>query len=334
MDQPKVSIIVPVHNAGSYFEKCLTSLVNQTLKEIEIILVLDRPTDGSDKIAEVFASRDSRIKLIYNDENLHTGLSRNKGMKVASGAYIGFHDHDDYSEPSMYELLYNKASQENLEVVRCNFFCVYTSQSDPDIKIEEYKYPDASTDASNKEWVYKNVCNDKVSCVIWNHIYKADFLHQNNLQFLDSRNICSEDSIFFLEVYNKINKIGIVPDYLYYHVFHLSNTGKAYNYRSIKNRMSFFEGLYSFLKRNNVSEDKSHFFLSENVARSLYSGSRQALILFPFKKAISEIQYIRKNELMMKCINYLYKKKNRTTLFQLKPTIIIFLFTIKLLGKK
>ncbi len=194
MEQPKVSIIVPVHNAGKYLEKCLTSIVSQTLKEIEIILVLDCPTDGSNNIAEGFAAKDKRIVLIYNSENLHTGISRNKGIEAAKGKYIGFFDHDDYCEPNMYELLYQKAEEDCLDVVRCNFLCVYKVKSE---YVEEgYKYPDNSTNVTDKEWFYENVCSDKISCVIWNHLYKADFLKQNGLSFLDSRNICSEDSIF------------------------------------------------------------------------------------------------------------------------------------------
>ena len=79
MGTPKVSIIVPVYNAGSYFSKLLDSLTGQTLKEIEIILVLDCPTDGSDRVAEEYAARDGRIVLVRNRENLHVGFSRNEG---------------------------------------------------------------------------------------------------------------------------------------------------------------------------------------------------------------------------------------------------------------
>ena len=328
MSQPKVSIIIPVYNAGRFFEKCLTSLIDQTLREIEIILVLDCPTDGSNKVAEEFATKDNRIKLIYNEENLHTGLSRNKGMAIAQGEYIGFHDHDDYSEPTMYELLYNKAQQENLEVARCNFTCIYTSESGE--TVEQYKYPDISASVSNREWIYEYVSGDKVSCVIWNHIYKADFLRNNNLQFLDSRSVCSEDSIFFIEVYRLVKRFGVIPDYLYYHVFHSNNTGKIYNYRSVKNRVSFFEEIYSFLKKNGLNEEQCLPYLSRNAIRSLYSGARQALLLFSLKRALSEIRYAGKSKLIMDCINYLYKKENRPTLFQMKPTIIIFSFIMKL----
>ncbi|MBK5721416.1 glycosyltransferase [Dysgonomonas sp. Marseille-P4677] len=332
MNNPKISIIVPVHNAGEYLDKCLTSLVMQTLEDIEIILILDRPTDGSEKVAEIFAAKDNRIKLIYNEENLHTGLSRNKGLKIATGKYIGFHDHDDYSEPTMYELLYKKAEEHNFDVVRCNFSCIYNKNNT--IINEEYKYPDMSVDPSNKEWIYENVGNDTISCVIWNHIYRADFLAQHNIEFLDSRTICSEDSIFFIEVYKNLDRLGIVPKYLYYHVFHMNNTGKVYNYRSIKNRIAFFDELYLFMRKNNISEKQSRSFISKNIASSLYSGSRQALLLFPRKKAIEEIQYIRQNRLMMECIKNLYKKENLSILFSLKPTIIIFLFILNLFGKK
>lgn len=335
MNLPKVSIIIPVYNAGCYFEKCLDSLINQTLKEIEIILVIDCPTDGSDKIAEFYYSIDNRIKLIYNEENLHTGLSRNRGMNIARGKYIGFHDHDDYCEPNMYELLYQKAEQEKLDVVRCNFSCIYTNKTDTESKIEKYNYPSTPTHTSNKEWIYENVSNGNISCVIWNHIYNTDFLRHHSIIFLDSRSICSEDSLFFLEVYHSnTHKVGIVPEYLYYHIFHATNTGKIYDYRSIKNRISFFEELYAFLRQNEIGENKCLTFLSEHVIKSLYTGSRQALLLFPLKRAIAEIRHIKKSRLIKKCINFLYKKENSSILLHLKPTIIAFSLILKLSTKK
>ena len=78
---PKVSIIVPIYNAGKFLEKCLDTLVNQTLKDIEIILVLDCPTDGSDRIAREYAEKDPRIRLIINEQNLNIGLAAMKDLK-------------------------------------------------------------------------------------------------------------------------------------------------------------------------------------------------------------------------------------------------------------
>ena len=94
--QPKISIIVPVYNAGNYLRHCLDTLVNQTLRDIEIILIIDCPTDGSDEICREYAANDNRIVIINNVRNLHIGNSRNEGLKIAQGKYIGFSDHYAY----------------------------------------------------------------------------------------------------------------------------------------------------------------------------------------------------------------------------------------------
>lgn len=257
--------------------RCLDSLVSQTLKDIEIILVLDCPTDGSDKVACEYAKKDDRVVILENNDNLHTGLSRNRGIEIARGEYIGFHNHDDYSDPRMYELLYHQAKAEQLDVVRCDFNCFYRNSGVE--KIEPYSYPKVSYNVKDKEWIAEYVAGDKISCVIWNHIYNAKFLRENKINFLDSRQICSEDSIFFFQVYSKLNQLGVVSEYLYDHVFHQTNTGKIYDYRSIKNRIAFFDKLYTLLLSAGVSDSDAHKMLLENVARSFYTASRQALIL-------------------------------------------------------
>ncbi len=327
MSLPLISIIVPIHNAGSYLNKCLSSLINQTLEDIEIILVLDKPTDGSNKIAEEFASKDKRIKLLHNECNLHTGLSRNKGMDAACGEYIGFMDHDDYCEPSMLEKLYKRAKEKDSDIVRCNFSCIYTQNGVE--QTEQYDYPEESYEVSDKSWIYRRVSDNSISCVIWNHIYKREFLQKHSISFLDSRNICSEDSIFFLEAYHYCERFDTVLDYLYHHIFHTSNTGKAYNYRSIKNRIAFFEKLQSILLQYNVDEDNIKAYMSQNELRSLYSGARQALDNLPMKDAVKEIRAIGNNTIALDNTRYIYSWRNRQKLLQLKPTIIILFFIIK-----
>ena len=110
---PKVSVIVPVYNAAAYLPHCLDTLTCQTLKELEIILVLDCPTDGSEKIAEDYAARFPQIRLLYNEKNLHAGESRNRGLDVATGEYIGFVDADDFVEARMFEDMYLTAKERN-----------------------------------------------------------------------------------------------------------------------------------------------------------------------------------------------------------------------------
>ena len=111
---PKVSVIIPVYNTEKYLEKCLDSVCNQTLSDIEIICVDDCSTDNSLNILKEYAQKDNRIKLIEFKENKGAAAARNEGIKAATGEYIGFIDSDDYPETdSYYEQLYTKAKQEN-----------------------------------------------------------------------------------------------------------------------------------------------------------------------------------------------------------------------------
>ena len=95
LDNPKISIIVPVYNTANYLEECLDSLINQSLEEIEIICIDDKSEDDSPKILEKYASSDKRIKLLYNKENTGQALARNIALKSVKGEYVSFMDSDD-----------------------------------------------------------------------------------------------------------------------------------------------------------------------------------------------------------------------------------------------
>ncbi len=114
---PKVSIIVPVYNSGKYLKTCLDSLVNQTLKNIEIIAVDDCSTDNSLLILMDYAKKYHNIKVYHNRENLGQGASRNRGLDVARGEYIGFVDSDDYIRYTMYEDMYKAAVNNSAPLV-------------------------------------------------------------------------------------------------------------------------------------------------------------------------------------------------------------------------
>ena len=104
MMTPKVSIIVPCWNVEKYLDRCIDSLVSQTLREIEIILVDDDSPDSVPEMCERWAEKDSRIKVIHKS-NAGAGYARNSGLEVATGEYVAFVDSDDYIEPTMYEKL-------------------------------------------------------------------------------------------------------------------------------------------------------------------------------------------------------------------------------------
>ena len=125
---PSVSIVVPIYNVEKYLKQCLDSIISQTLKDIEIILVNDGSKDGSLKIIKDYAARDNRIKVV-DKANTGYGNSMNIGLSKATGKFIGIVESDDYIEPDMFETLYNLAVRDKLDVARSEFF-YYTSKEE------------------------------------------------------------------------------------------------------------------------------------------------------------------------------------------------------------
>ena len=119
----KISVIVPVYNVEKYLDKCLNSLVNQTLKDIEIIVINDGSPDNSQTIIECYSKKYSNVKS-YVKRNGGISDARNYGLKYASGEYIAFVDSDDYVDLSMMEKLYNKAIENSYDIVECNLHMV------------------------------------------------------------------------------------------------------------------------------------------------------------------------------------------------------------------
>lgn len=152
MNKAKVSIIVPVYNVEKYIDRCLNSLVNQTLKEIEIIIVNDNTPDNSMKICEEYAKRDNRIKIYNKEQNEGLGLTRNYGIKKANGEYIAFVDSDDYVDNDFYEKLYNKIIKTNSDICFAEYKR-YTSKND---KIVSSKIP-FETDIEKTKYVLQDM---------------------------------------------------------------------------------------------------------------------------------------------------------------------------------
>ncbi len=190
----KVSVVVPVYNAGERIYRCLDTLVNQTLKEIEIICVLDCPTDGTDKVVEEYAKNDGRIVVVRNEHNLHVSGSRNVGMKVARGQYIGFSDHDDYRELNMYELLYEKAEETGAEIIVSDTHVIHENGTREAERLHVANKEDAVRGAI-EPWSYYPNPNRFCKC-IWCNLYRRDFLERIDLHFVGWGEIMYEDELF------------------------------------------------------------------------------------------------------------------------------------------
>ena len=184
MEKYKVSVVVPVYNVEKYLRQCLDSIVNQTLKDIEIIVVNDGSKDSSLEIMQEYAAKDKRV-VIIDKPNSGYGNSMNCGFDRATGEYIGIVESDDYIDLDMYENLYKAAKEEDAEVVKSNFF-LYWSGIEEESKFNAVvpydqcgKVFSPSTDLRGM----KQVAYWNAQPSIWSAIYKRDFIRKNNIRF-------------------------------------------------------------------------------------------------------------------------------------------------------
>ena len=219
MNNPKVSVVVPVYNVEKYLKRCLNSLVNQTLKDIEIVIIDDGSTDNSPNICDEYAKQDQRIKVIHKD-NQGLGFARNTGLKEVSGEYVGFVDSDDFVEVDTYEKLYTLAKKENVDMITCNYFSFNSTNK------EKQR---VCTISDNKivlgEDLKKLACQlvgkdprkneDDIGMSVWKNLYSTKFLKENNYNFCSEREFVSEDAIFDLSVVTNMNKVLLITDSFY-----------------------------------------------------------------------------------------------------------------------
>ena len=165
---PKLSIIVPIYNVEKYLEKCLETLVNQTLQEIQIILVNDGTKDNSGEIAKKYQQKYPEKIIYLEKENGGLSDARNYGIPHATGEYIAFLDSDDYVELSLYEEMYNVAKTENSDMVECDFI---------------WEYPNKSKQDKGVLYEGKKERLEKVRVVAWNKLIKREILEKAQITF-------------------------------------------------------------------------------------------------------------------------------------------------------
>lgn len=203
---PKISIIVPIYNVERYLPACLDSVLNQTVKDFEVICINDGSSDGCGQILAEYAKKDSRIKVI-NKSNSGYGDSMNRGLDMATGEYIGIVEPDDFVEPDMFEKLYESAIQNNAEVVKSNFFEYYEQT---DTHIVKNLIPDYCFNTVIVPSDYPAVF--KMMPSIWSAIYSKKFLDENNIRFLSSPGASYQDTGFAFKVWTMAERAYFIPE--------------------------------------------------------------------------------------------------------------------------
>lgn len=212
----KVSVIVPVYNAEKYLSQCIDSIVNQTLKDIEIILIDDGSTDGSAEICKAYLT-DSRVSY-YHKENAGAVMARRDGISFAKGEYIGFVDSDDWVETSMYETMYMEAKKNNADIVFCN--CIQNADGhrfSPEIESGVYDRKAIEEKILSKTLAYV-ADNGEKRAIRWSNclrLYKSELI-KAGISFNPEVRRC-EDLVLTYEATLKANVMVYLGDRYFYH---------------------------------------------------------------------------------------------------------------------
>ena len=250
----KVSVIVPIYNVEKYLPKCLDSLVNQTLDDIEIILVNDGSLDDSGKIAKEYSEK-YKDKIIYLEKE-NGGLSdaRNYGIPYATGEYIAFLDSDDYIDIDAYKQMYEKAKKEDADFLECDFIWEYPNK----------KVIDKRIDYKNKQEMLA-----VVRVVAWNKLIKRDLIIKNNIRF--PKGLRYEDIEFTYKLLPYLNKISYIDKNFIHYVQRNNSIANVQNEKTA-DIFTILDNVINYYKEKNLYEEYKEQ-LEYNYARYLLCSS-------------------------------------------------------------
>ena len=246
---PKVSIIVPVYNVEKYLEGCVDSLRNQTLEDIEIILVDDASTDSSPQLCDRFAAADPRVKVIHK-VNEGAGKARNAALEIASGEYIGFADSDDYVEPEMFATLYDRAVKYGSDLVMSGVLFVDGNMFSEAGECIRKSYFDKDTQFDTKESLKElrmgivgstpeDADDSKYGMSIWKNLFRGDIIRKNGIVFQSEREMLSEDALFMVDYIACIERATGIPEAFYNYRRNENSISKSYKADRFEKSLKF-----------------------------------------------------------------------------------------------
>ena len=251
----KVSVVIPVYNVEKYLEKCLNSIINQTLKEIEIICINDCSTDSSFHILKNYQKLDNRIIIINNEINQKAGFSRNIGIEKATGEYIGFIDSDDYIDENFFEELYNTAKKYDSDIALATNVRIGNGKTKKRLEITEEKVANTLQEKIDIGNQAKNPCPT-------NKIYRLSLLKYNNITWPEE--VYCEDKLFTIKAVYYANKIVTTPGVNYYYFRNPNSTvhKKSPKHNFDKNKAK--KDVLYFLRQHNAEiRDKEFWAATE-----------------------------------------------------------------------
>ena len=235
-----VSIVVPVYNVEKYLDRCVESIVNQTYKNLEIILVDDGSIDGSSQKCDDWSFRDPRIRVVHK-ENAGPGMARNAGMEYASGKYIFFFDSDDYVDLGAVQKCVEAAEKFKADTVVFGRSNVY---SDGRIEKEEITVPKEIYEAEGVKNVFlPELFNYGIGFGMsaWSKMFNLELIKKHRLVFASEKDIISEDAMFCMEYFSVSERVALLSDNLYYYYKNDKSFTRIYRFDRFQKNNEFLE---------------------------------------------------------------------------------------------
>lgn len=338
MKEKLVSIIVPVYNTELYIEKCIRSIMEQTYKNIEIIIIDDGSTDKSGELVDKLKEEDERIYIFHN-ENRGVSYARNYGINMAKGDYIYCVDSDDYITNNTIEVLTDTIIKNGSDLVVCGYYNDYIEEKNV-IRQNDNTFFQEKILLTRDE--YLNRMSEHIRSlyygVLWNKLYKRSVIKKHNLLFREEISL-GEDFLFNLDYLEHIENVIILPDYLYHHCYlrEDSLTKKVdswYEWNMTKLRLDYCIEKYKNIGVYNICKKNLQKAMSiELIAPTYFIVENKQ---YTRKQAIEQLKIIYENEINR---NALYEVKGGTVMHKIAKFSLrwnnynLFYFAIKLLIK-
>lgn len=263
----KISVIVPIYNVEKYLPRCIDSILNQTYKNLEIILVDDESPDACGSICDDYASKDERIKVIHQKNRGLSG-ARNAGIDIAQGEYIAFVDSDDYIEPTMYETLYHDIKKHNAGISICNRYYEFEDGR----RVERYKLDNEVKVYSGKDAIVEMNNFSSFDMSAWDKLYKRALFEE--IRFPEGK--LSEDFFIMYKLLDNAKVVTFNPQKLYIYVQRTNSIS-----RNKKINWDFIE----------ASKEQMDYVCSkypdlEDVAKTAYASANMTVYNFHLKSKV------------------------------------------------
>lgn len=257
---PLISVVVPIYNVELYLKQCIESIIHQTYKNLEIILIDDGSTDKSKKICDQYVNIDKRIQ-VYHKKNSGLGLTRNYGMERATGKYIIFVDSDDYLDATAIKKLVDSTKNGEYDTIIGGFRRVNNKNK----IISSVIYP--NREFYDKEIQYELLPHmlgnsphnhDSIKMSVWNNLFDMDIIRQQKLKFCSERKYISEDLVWDCTYFQYAHKVKLIDSSQYFYRYNPHSLSNSYKKNKFQLSVNLYQYILSLIKEIGLEEEAIH----------------------------------------------------------------------------